>query len=372
MVIPGICIDCSPLLVRSAGVKTWLYHWLRALRERHPDGIQTLFEPRTGLLDHAGGLRLHGARLAMLQTINLLPAAAIDFLTRGSEVFHSSNLLRTVPKRPRLSTTLHDLTAWVVPEFHRPRQVTGDLAFAERILKRADGVIAVSESTRRDAVRLLGMNPERIRVIYPGTGPAYFSVTREQQIGAAKAYDLALPYFLFVGTIEPRKNIDTLLTAWTQLPPSFRSENNLVIVGMPGWKSAETLRRLTQLLREPSGVRYLGYVPESLVPGLTAGSQALIYPSFYEGFGIPVAQAMAAGCPVIASNLSSLPEITNGAALMIDPHSPGEIANAIRRVRESPGLVDQLRSAGRERAGLFTWDRAARESLEYFATLISS
>jgi glycosyltransferase involved in cell wall biosynthesis len=372
MVGPGICIDCSPLLVRSAGVKTWLYHWLRALREQHPERIQTLFEPGAGDLDHAGGLRLHGARLAMLQALNLLPPAVVDFLTHGAGVFHASNLLRTIPARPRLSTTLHDLTAWVVPEFHRPEQVAGDLAFAERVLKRADGVIAVSENTRQDAVRILELSPEKIRVIYPGAGPEYFSVKQEQQASAAKTCGLVLPYFLFAGTIEPRKNIDTLLTAWMQLPSSFRSESNLVILGMPGWKSAETLRRLTQLTREPSGVRYLGYVPESFVPGLTASAQALIYPSFYEGFGIPVAQAMAAGCPVIASNVASLPEVTGGAALLIDPRSPGEIANAIRRVKESPVLADQLRSAGRERARLFTWDRAARESLEYFAALTSS
>jgi alpha-1,3-rhamnosyl/mannosyltransferase len=304
--------------------------------------------------------------------LNLLPSGVLDLLTRHAGVFHASNLLRTVPKRPRLSTTLHDLTAWIVPEFHRPEQVAGDLAFAERVLRHADGVIAVSENTRRDAIRIFGMKPEKIRVIYPGAGFGYFSVTEEQKVDAANTYGLRLPYFLFIGTIEPRKNIDTLLTAWMQLPSTFRSENNLVVLGMPGWKSGETLRRLTQLTREPSGVRYMGYVPESFVPGLTAGAEALIYPSFYEGFGIPVAQAMAAGCPVIASNVASLPEITGGAALLIDPRSPGEITNALRRVKESPGLGDQLRLAGLERARLFTWDRAARESLEYFAALMSS
>jgi alpha-1,3-rhamnosyl/mannosyltransferase len=259
-----------------------------------------------------------------------------------------------------------------VPEFHRPEQVAGDLAFAERVLGRADGAIAVSENTRRDAIRILGMKPEKIRVIYPGAGSEYFAVSPEQRVRAAEVYALTLPYFLSVGTIEPRKNLDTLLTAWMQLPSTFRAENNLAVVGMPGWKSAEILRRLIQLTREPSGVRYFGYVPEAFLSGLTAGAEALIYPSFYEGFGIPVAQAMAAACPVIASNVSSLPEITGDAALLIDPRSAGEIAHAIRRLKESPELGDQLRSAGLERARLFTWDRAARESFEYFAALMSS
>ncbi len=371
--LPGICIDCSPLLVRSAGVKTYLFHWLNALRKQNPGLIQTLFEPglpqRADALDHAGGLRLHGSRLAMLQTLNLLPPAFVDFLTRRSRIFHASNLFHTMPSRPRLSTTLHDLTAWLVPEFHRPQQVMGDLAFAERVLKCADGIIAVSENTRSDAIRILGMKPEKIRVIYPGAAHQYFSIGGEGAADARKAYGVTRPYFFFVGTIEPRKNIDTLLTAWMQLPPSFRCENVLIIAGMPGWKSADTLRRLAQLTREPTGIRYLGYVPETFLPGLTAGAQALIYPSFYEGFGLPVAQAMAAGCPVIAANTASLPEVAGGAALLIDPHSPGEIAGAIQRLRESPELGENLRAAGRERARLFTWERAAKQSFEYFSDL---
>ena len=293
--VPGICIDCSPLLVRSAGVKTWLYHWLRALRAQHPDSIKTLFEPRTSRLNHHGGLRLHASRLAMLQTVNLLPPAALDFLVRDSRILHASNLVRKVPTRARLSVTLHDLTAWVVPEFHRPEQVAGDLAFAQRMVNRAAGIIAVSENTRGDAMRILGIKPERIRVIYPGVAAEYFSAGMECAVSASKALDLTRPYFLFVGTMEPRKNVDTLLTAWMRLSLSFRRENTLVILGMPGWKSAGTMRRVTQLTREDSGIRHLGYVAEAHLPGLTAGAQALIYPSFYEGFGIPVAQAMAAG-----------------------------------------------------------------------------
>jgi alpha-1,3-rhamnosyl/mannosyltransferase len=268
-----------------------------------------------------------------------------------------------------LSVTLHDLTAWVEPEFHRPEQVAGDLAFAQTTVTRAAGIIAVSENTRGDAMRILGIEPERIRVIYPGVAAEYFSAGMECAVSASKALDLTRPYFLFVGTMEPRKNVDTLLTAWMRLSLSFRRENTLVILGMPGWKSAGTMRRVTQLTREDSGIRHLGYVAEAHLPGLTAGAQALIYPSFYEGFGIPVAQAMAAGCPVIASNLASLPEVTNGAAVLIDPHSPDDIANAIQRIGQSTDLANRLRSAGRERARLFTWERAAKQSFEYFSDL---
>jgi glycosyltransferase involved in cell wall biosynthesis len=358
--LPRICIDCSPLLVRSAGVKTYLYHWLHSLRALHPECIDTFLEPRTGELDHNGGPFLHPAKLATLQAVNLMPAVFLDLLLPKCDFLHVSNLLRTVPRAPALSATVHDLTAWIMPEFHRRVQVEADTAFAERVLRRAHGVIAVSENTRCDAIRILGLEPEKIRVIYPGVADSYFHAT---------AAETAIPYFLYAGTIEPRKNVDTLLTAWMSLPASFRRENELVLVGMPGWKSEATLRRLAHLTAESSGVRYLGYVPESRIPGLTAGAQALIYPSYYEGFGMPVVQAMAAGCPVITSNAGSLPEVTGGAAVLIDPRSQNELACAIRNLRESPSLREKLRSAGVERARLFTWRTAAERTFQYFADL---
>jgi len=126
------------------------------------------------------------------------------------------------------------------------------------------------------------------------------------------------------------------------------------------------------MAREDKNIKYLGYVPEGDLPALVAGAQALVYPSFYEGFGIPVAQAVAAGCPVITSNTSSLPEVAGGAAVLIDPRSVSEIASAIHRVAESPALRESMRSRGLERAKHFTWERAAIESLRYFADLSSS
>jgi glycosyltransferase involved in cell wall biosynthesis len=368
-VTPRICVDCSPLLVHSSGVKTYLHHWLHSLRTLQPQTIDTWFEPKSRELNHSGGLRLHPLRLAALQTTNLLPQAAVNLLARRCDILHVSNLLRTFPARPKLSATLHDLTASLVPEFHTRAQVEADQVFAERVLRRADGLIAVSENTRADAIRILRLRPEKIRVIYPGAGSGYFSAGLAEATHAAQACSIGVPYFLFVGTVEPRKNLDTLLDAWLSLPTTFRHENELVVAGMPGWKSGNTLRRLAQLTRERSGVRYLGYVPEPLLPGLTAGSQGLIYPSHYEGFGIPVVQAMAAGCPVIASGVSSLPEVTGGAALLIDPRSAGEIARAIRRLQESDALRGKLRSAGRERARHFTWEKAAESSFQYFAGL---
>ena len=359
------------MLVRSAGVKTWLYHWLRALRACDP-AVLSFLEPPSGALRHSVGVMANGPRVAALQFLNHMPSAVVDRFVPRCEIFHASNLLRVLPNRPLLSTTLHDLTAWVTPQFHRSAQVAADRAFADHVLHPAAGIIAVSESTRSDAVRILRLNPEKIRVIYPGVPDSYFCVSPDNFRQAADFYGLAEKYFLYIGTIEPRKNIDTLLAAWMSLPSAFRHEHELVLAGMPGWNCGPTLHRLKELTRKRSRIRYLGYVSESLAPSLTAGALAMVYPSFYEGFGIPVAQAMAAGCPVITSNVSSLPEITGDAALLVDPRSVAGLAGAITQMGESSELRQKHKVAGLKRSRMFTWQAAAERSMEFFLGLSGS
>jgi glycosyltransferase involved in cell wall biosynthesis len=363
-----VCVDCSPLLVRSAGVKTYLYHWLRALRAE--GRVNTLFEPPDRGLDLNGGVFVHPLRLAWLESLKRLPPLAMNLLAGRCDVFHASNLLRHVPARCRITATLHDLTAWTVPQCHRIAQVRADLLFADGILRRADGLIAVSEHTRADAVRILGLDPDKIRVIYPGISEHFSTVDAPQVRTAALAHGITGSYFLFTGTLEPRKNLDGLLDAWMLLPRAMRHDTQLLVAGMPGWDFQRTLKRLSQMAEDGAGVRYLGYVPEQSLPGLTAGARALIYPSFYEGFGLPVAQAMAAGCPVITSNVSSLPEITAGCALLIDPNSPAEIAAAISRLHVLPELRSQMAEKGRQAAYGFTWGTAAVESFRFFQELV--
>jgi glycosyltransferase involved in cell wall biosynthesis len=367
---PKICIDCSPLLLRSAGVKTYLYHWLTAMRALNPGAMRTFLAPaRPGPLDHEGGLHIHALRIMTLLALNRLPEVFCETISPACDVFHVSNQLRRFPVKPALSTTLHDLTAWLVPDCHTAAMIEADRVFAERIRSRCSGIIAVSHNTRNDAIRILGIAPERIRVIYPGIASQYFNPSPGVVEDAVAAYKLPQRYFLFVSTIEPRKNLDSLLTAWEALPASFRAENTLVVVGTPGWRSQRTMQRLRQIAATGSDVLYLGYVPEKYIPGLTAGAQALVYPTLYEGFGFPVAQAMAAGCPVITSDLSSLPEITAGAAFLIDPRSVAQLTGAIQRVGESPDLRNRLRAAGIRQSQKFTWQKSALESMAYFSEI---
>ncbi|MGA3187132.1 MAG: glycosyltransferase family 1 protein [Bryobacteraceae bacterium] len=362
-----IIVDATSTLVRSAGVKNYVWHWLRHLRRQADEDIAIRAFPflnDVGLLDHetsALSRRDTILRLALIKSMNESGLPPLDWMIRGGDIFHGTNLLRRAPRQAKLTATIHDLTCWLMPEVHTPANVKADREFGENILRHADGLIAVSENTRQDAIRLLGIDPDRIHTIYSGIADSYFEAPHKNQ-----AVRRPRPYALYVGTIEPRKNLNTLLDAWKLLKPSLRSEFDLLIVGPLGWGYDQTLPRV---LTEAT---YLGYVPEDDLPGLTAGATVFVYPSLYEGFGFPVAQAMAAGVPVITSNNSSLPEITGDGAVLIDPKSASEIASALTRVFESESLQADLAVKGRKRVDLFRWEKCATESLHFFRSVLGS
>ena len=355
-----IVIDATSTLVRSAGVKTYVWHWLRHLRMQGADVRAFPFLGDLGGLDHEASALSRPATMARLGLIKAMNEAGfppLDWLIRGADVFHATNLLRHRPRYAKLTATIHDLTCWLMPEVHTPGNVKADREFADTILRRAHGLIAVSENTRQDAIRLLGIAPDRIRTIHSGIAEEYFEATPVPR---------AKPYALYVGTIEPRKNLDTLLDAWALLKPSLRDEFELLIAGPRGWSSDHTFARIEQ------EATYLGYVPEADLPGLTAGATAFVYPSLYEGFGFPVAQAMAAGAPVITSNNSCLPDIVGDAAVLVDPKSASEITTALTRLFESESARVELRARGRKRAQLFRWEKCATESLHFFRSVCGS
>ena len=355
-----ILIDATPVLLRSAGVKTYTYHWIQHLWH-HAGNEQILTFPRLdklAALNHEASM-LGPARtysqLGLVYLANLQGLPILNWMTPKVDVFHASNMVRNPPLKAKLTATIHDLTSRLMPELHTPANIQADEGFAQKVLKRANGLIAVSENTRQDAARLLGLDLNRIKVIHSGVPEVYFG---------AQPRPSERPYVFFLGTIEPRKNIDTLLDAWQNL--RLKDDFDLVIAGASGWSSGKTLARLASRI---PGVRYLGYVPEDELPGLTAGATAFVYPSLYEGFGFPVAQAMAAGVPVITSNTSCLPEIAGEGALLVDPRSPAEIQSAIERLLTSPTLQQQLKTAAIARAQQYRWEVCARKSLEFFRGL---
>jgi alpha-1,3-rhamnosyl/mannosyltransferase len=365
-----IVVDVTSLLVRSAGVKTYMYYWVNALlRQSSEESIACFpFFPNDALqLDHENSVM--GRRRTMLgkslvHLANVRGNPILELLACRADIFHASQHLRNPPHfTTRLTATIYDMTCWLMPQMHRPANVAATRLYADRVLRRARGCIAISEQTRKDAVDILGLPQDRVEVIYPGVADEFFQVDPPTAAAAAKKYGLQKPYILFVGTIEPRKNVDRVLDAYQALCPPVRSAFDLVIAGSMGWCSDQTAQRI----RNPQpGIRYLGYVAESDLPRLTAAAAMFVFPSLYEGFGIPVAQAMAAGVPVITSLGSSLEEIAGEDALLVDPHCVEEITAAMERLASAPSLRKDLGERGRQRAAQFRWRQTAALSLAFF------
>jgi glycosyltransferase involved in cell wall biosynthesis len=358
-----VVIDAVPLLIRSAGVKNYLYYWIDHLRSlAGADAIRTFPHlSRLGPLTHeasvAGPVRTF-CGLGALAISNYTPLPVLDWAARGADIFHATNLVRHPPRRPRLTSTIHDMTSWMMPDLHSAATKRADRNSAD-LLRRAHRLIAVSECTKSDAVRVLGIPPERITVIYSGIPRKFFEVKADAIADVRRRYKLERPFVLALGAIEPRKNIPMLLDAFASLPESLRAEFDLVLAGPMGWADEATRTRVRS-------VRYLGYIPEADLAPVTAAAVVFAYPSLYEGFGFPLAQAMAAGVPAVTSNVSSLPEIAGGAALLVDPRSVAELRGALEKLLLSDSLRAELAAKGRARAAAFTWERAAAASLRFF------
>jgi len=310
----------------------------------------------------AGFLRT-AAGLAVLHGLNL---SRLPWALPGLDVFHVSTHCHNPPRGAKLTTTVHDMTCWLMPELHSPANVAVTQSHGGAMTRRADGVVAVSECSRRDAIDILDLDPNRVVVIYPGVPEPFFAVTAADVHAARAKFGLEKPYVLSVGTVEPRKNLPALIEAFAALSATTREQYELVVAGPIGWADPATVARVRGA---GAGVRYLGYVDETDLPGLTAGATLLAYPSLYEGFGLPVAQAMAAGTAVLTSDVSSLPEVAGEAAVLVDPRSTAEIRGGLERLLGSPALRERLGGAGRVRARQFHWNIAARRSLEWWRAL---
>jgi alpha-1,3-rhamnosyl/mannosyltransferase len=296
--------------------------------------------------------------------------APLEALIGPVDVFHATNYLLTHPvRRAKRVVSIHDLTVILSPEWHPAKRLREMRAGLRASAEAADRIIAVSRTTKDDIVEHLGVDPARIAVVPLAVGPPFRPLP-------CAAIDAALAplglvhgtYLLFLGTMEPRKNLGRLLQAVVQ--PGV-NVGPLVLAGADGWGNDELRPRIAELARA-GRVRPLGYVPEPLRAPLLGGARAFVYPSLYEGFGWPPLEAMACGTPVITSNVSALPEVVGDAALLVHPLDVDGLAAAIRRLWDDEGLRGDLRARGLARARQFTWDVTARLTLDAYAVALRS
>jgi glycosyltransferase involved in cell wall biosynthesis len=243
--------------------------------------------------------------------------------------------------------------------------------FVPQALERASAVVTISEFSKREIEDEYGVEGDRITVAPCAVDTSTFAPAPPAALARLKArYDVPDRYFLSVGTFEPRKNLVRLLEAFAGLPEAVRVDHPLILCGGPGWRDAEMAEALDGLRRRGVPVHHLGYVSDADLPALYSGAVALVFPSLYEGFGLPPLEAMACGTPVITSDHSSLPEVVGEAAMLVDPTDVSDISAAMERLIGDPELAVRLRSAGRTRAAAYNWTSSARAVLSLFDALV--
>ena len=314
-------------------------------------------------------LRVRDVGVKILGKQVLVP---LQLAGRGLDLVHDTYHFPPflAPSAYRRVMTIADTTPFFLST-HTWRNRLAHHLLVRRLAHRAHHVVTISESSRQDIVRLLAIPPERVSVTYLAADERYRPLDDPERTRTVRArHRLPERFLLYVGTLEPRKNLSRVIAAFQRVADRVR-DCSLVLVGPRGWKDAEVLAAARPLEEQGRLVR-LGQVPEEDLSALYGLAEALVYPSLYEGFGLPVLEAMQCGCPVITSNVSSLPEVAGDAGLLVPPDSVQAIAGAMERVLSSAELRAAMGERGIKRARRFSWRRCAEETLDVYRRVLSN
>jgi glycosyltransferase involved in cell wall biosynthesis len=377
-----VVLDGTPFLLEKTGIGHYTENLVTQLRQSRPELELELF-----CISLRGGHRMKSASpdlegvgvkgynlpanflyYTWWKRTSLFPAESLlgDF-----DIFHATNYQAPALRKARLVSTVHDINFVRFPEM-QSKGIRRFISFLPRLLERSHMVLADSRFTARELAEAFELPPEKVRVVYPGLNPEFLEEPAEEEIETAlRAYCLTPPYLAYIGNLHPRKNLATLLEAFSQLCQGGL-EHQLAVIGGGGLGRLNNTeyRKLmfrVQDLGLEERVVFTGYVPDERLKSLLIRADMLVFPSIYEGFGLPPLEAMACGVPVITSRRSSLPEVVGDAALLLeDPLDPAEIAARVETIISDPVLRSTMMEKGRERARAFTWEKAAGEVLQVY------
>ncbi len=372
-----VVVDISPAVNSKAGLgryaatlvehlqHTWVGPHLYLFYNRRPGGtvpshLASLPTRRVSLGYKPWRLLVWWGHLAHIPFDRLLPP--------DTGVFHATEHL-LIPLRNIPSVfTLHDLIFEKFPQYHKPLNLFFLTRTVPLFVRRAHAVITISQASKQDLIKRYRVPEEKVHVIYEAPAPHFRPVPSERVEAARRTYGLPERYLLTVGTLEPRKNLVLLLKAFEKVYPTGLVDG-LVIVGQKGWLYQDFFRTL-----ENSPLRHkvvlTGFVPDEDLPAVYAGAQVFVFPSFYEGFGLPLLEAMAVGVPVVASSAPPLPEIGGEAALYASPERLEEFVARILACLRDPALQEEMRERGWQRARAFSWARTAAQTAEVYAKVM--
>ncbi len=360
---------------RSAGINWYSYHLLKNL-ESISDFDYTVFLSDVHARDQFQHLHIVQSRLPTHNPIIRLFWEQViqPRALRASQAHLLHALAFAGPRQISIPwiVTIYDLSFMKFPaSFNSLNRVYLNYAVRDS-LRRSDRAIAISESTKRDLVSQFRVRPAKVQVIYCGVDLSFMPASDPSSAAQLRArYSLSEKFILYVGTIEPRKNIVRLLRAFARAKRDAGLPHRLVLVGARGWKYEEVDRVIEEegIARE---VVFTGYVPQEELASCYRAADLFVYPSLYEGFGLPPLEAMACGTPVVTSNTSSLPEVVGDAALLVDPEDEQALAGAIVRALTDHSLRERMTARGVAQAARFSWARAARETTALYREVLAN
>jgi glycosyltransferase involved in cell wall biosynthesis len=370
----SVYVDVSAAVHAKAGIGRYAGSLARALVAQAPDRF-ALFYNRTGGTRPPEGLETVPARTIragykpwrMAVWMGQLARVGFNRLVPDAELFHATEHLLPPLRGVPTVLTVHDMIFKLFPEHQKLLNYWYLNMTMPLYCRRAGAILTVSEASKRDIVRHYTLAPERVTVIHEAASPEFAPAEPSVVDEARRRYGLPEGFLLHVGTIEPRKNLTRLIEALQQLREAGL-RIPLVLTSSKGWLYDEFFRRL-EALDVQDAVHFTGYVPTADLPLLYNAATVVVTPSVYEGFGLPVLEAMACGIPVVSSSSSSLPEIGGDAAVYFDPYDVEAMASAIRAVWTDAELRADLQERGLVQAARFSWDRAARETLGVYQRL---
>lgn len=361
-----IGISARGLSAQSGGVRSYIEKLIPWLIREDLANEYVIFHAQADLRGSFGNAEdvlvkaVHPVLWENHALVRALRASSVDLL------FGPKNLLpRAQPPGTRTVVTVHDLLYFPLRGVEYREYKWLDIIYMRvilpRVLQRADQIVAVSQNTRRDLLELFSLQSEIVHVVPHGCDEE--AVSPEAVKRVRMRHGLRKPYVFYPGSLSPRKNVARAVEAFATIGSDI--EHDFVVTAGKSWLDTEVYRTVRRLGLEDR-FHVLGHVNDEEVRALYTGADACVYVSLYEGFGFPVLEAMACGCPVLTSNTSSLPEVAGDAALLVDPRDTKAIAAGLKRLLSDPAAADCYRSRGRERAATFTWRRCARETISVF------
>lgn len=361
--------DATTLRGAKSGVGYYTSHLLTHLMDVAPD-LDYLLLSNHPIDDAPGGRRLSTLYQFPNRTLWMQTILPVALQRERPTLCHFTNSIAPLPTRIPTVVTIHDMTLSLFPHLHPLKKHLVTRPIIPLVARHAAAVITVSESAKADIVRLLGIPADKVHVIYEAAAPAFRPLPRAEVDAVRERYGLYGRYILYVGTIEPRKNLTRLIEAYARLRGQGLP-HKLLLVGQPGWHDRPIYARV-QELGLGDDVIFTGYVPSADLPALYNLAEVFAFPSLYEGFGLPIIEAMACGTPVVTSRASSPGEIAGDAALTVDPLSVDDLAVALETILTQPELVDTLRQRGLARAASMSWAEAARQTLAVYQRVLET